>query len=303
MFLIIYILSYNQFSMDFIHFLFLTLCPVELLPMEPPLFEFCLVSEITPVGIMILFHCLIIPVILLKIRLDPIFDDKLGFRSGSAFVILFISFIFIAPAKSAGCVSNEIIVHSESTGLHSSWTSFEERVLMEPFSPSESKTSGRGEASVNQDQARPPLPANPGASGDSIGWTSFLPPVVPYPYQPDEMIGGDSVDSIYRRFLARYPEPSYEQIIIYRIDAEDLFEVKVEIIKLMAGLDPTGNWIGRGAQALDNPRTATGEPSLKHLYARLEDLTRSGKKSDTFWDLKSRMLSERAGDVDDNSVT
>lgn len=45
-----------------------------------------------------------------------------------------------------------------------------------------------------------------------------------------------------------------------RIQAEDLFEVKVEVIRLMLGLDPTGDWMGRGARALDNnPRTATGE--------------------------------------------
>lgn len=34
-----------------------------------------------------------------------------------------------------------------------------------------------------------------------------------------------------------------------RIQAEDLFEVKVEIIQIMAGLDPTGNFVGKGARA------------------------------------------------------
>ncbi|MBA0632467.1 hypothetical protein Godav_001197 [Gossypium davidsonii] len=52
-----------------------------------------------------------------------------------------------------------------------------------------------------------------------------------------------------------------------RIQAEDLFEVKVEIIQQMADLDPMGDWMGRGARALENPHTATGEESLEKLYA------------------------------------
>ncbi|KAI5649643.1 hypothetical protein M9H77_35648 [Catharanthus roseus] len=39
-------------------------------------------------------------------------------------------------------------------------------------------------------------------------------------------------------FQAKAPFPSSEMIEMARIQAEDLFEVKVEIIKLMAGLDP-----------------------------------------------------------------
>ncbi|EXB64603.1 hypothetical protein L484_017935 [Morus notabilis] len=34
-----------------------------------------------------------------------------------------------------------------------------------------------------------------------------------------------------------------------RIQAEDLFEVKVEIFRVMSGLDPEGDWLGRGARA------------------------------------------------------
>ncbi|MBA0873937.1 hypothetical protein Goshw_009501 [Gossypium schwendimanii] len=52
-----------------------------------------------------------------------------------------------------------------------------------------------------------------------------------------------------------------------RIQAEDLFEVKVEIIQQMADLDPTGDWMERGARALENLHTATGEGSLEKLYA------------------------------------
>ncbi|MFQ6650363.1 hypothetical protein Gotur_023226, partial [Gossypium turneri] len=44
-----------------------------------------------------------------------------------------------------------------------------------------------------------------------------------------------------------------------RIQAGDLFEVKVKIIQQMADLDPMGDWMGRGARDLENPYTATGE--------------------------------------------
>ncbi|KAI4298052.1 hypothetical protein MLD38_040516 [Melastoma candidum] len=47
----------------------------------------------------------------------------------------------------------------------------------------------------------------------------------------------------------------------------------------MAGLDPTGDWMGRGAIALANPRTATGEESLEKLYEKWEDLSRGGVRS------------------------
>ncbi|KAK6791544.1 hypothetical protein RDI58_010625 [Solanum bulbocastanum] len=40
----------------------------------------------------------------------------------------------------------------------------------------------------------------------------------------------------------------------------------------MAPLDPEGDWEQRGARALDNPRTATGEELLGRLYTLLEDL-------------------------------
>lgn len=48
-------------------------------------------------------------------------------------------------------------------------------------------------------------------------------------------------------------------IRLAEIQAEDLFQVKAEIINRMAILDPEGDWLGRGARALDNPRTTTGE--------------------------------------------
>ncbi|KAG4141060.1 hypothetical protein ERO13_D06G053851v2 [Gossypium hirsutum] len=75
-----------------------------------------------------------------------------------------------------------------------------------------------------------------------------------------------------------------------RIQAEDLFEVKVEIIKLMAVLNPTGDWMGQRARALDNPRTTTGEESLERLHAFLDDLNQNGKGSETFLQLKGKVF-------------
>ncbi|GKF63399.1 hypothetical protein Tco_0186847, partial [Tanacetum coccineum] len=47
-----------------------------------------------------------------------------------------------------------------------------------------------------------------------------------FPYEPDELIGGDSILSIQRRLLASYPFPSAEEIDFARIQAKDLFDVK-----------------------------------------------------------------------------
>lgn len=152
---------------------------------------------------------------------------------------------------------------------------------------SSSETEDTG-SSVNQPVGPPSPPANQVASpGEEAGPSN---PVVPYPYQPDEVIGGDCVLSIERRLLAKDSFPSSEVIRMARIQAEDLFEVKVEILKLMAGLDPTGDWMGRGARALDNPRTATGEESLERLSYLLDELKQGGVESQAFSHLKSKVL-------------
>ncbi|KAJ0770684.1 hypothetical protein HanPI659440_Chr07g0260491 [Helianthus annuus] len=62
-----------------------------------------------------------------------------------------------------------------------------------------------------------------------------------FPYQPDELNRGDSVLSIQRRLLSSKPFPSAEEIDFARTQAEDLFEVKVQIIQRMQVLDPTGD--------------------------------------------------------------
>ena len=62
-----------------------------------------------------------------------------------------------------------------------------------------------------------------------------------------------------------------------RIQAEDLFEVKVEIIQQMADLDPTGDWMGRGARALENPHTAT--PRGKSPWKSSMPLSKRGRST------------------------
>lgn len=161
--------------------------------------------------------------------------------------------------------------------------SFDIGVLLESWSK---KTDG---TSVNQPEDGPVPPGNPVASGGEEAGRQTL-RAVPYPYQPDEVIGGDCVLSIQRRLLAKHSFPPSGVIEMARIQAEDLFEGKVEIIKLMADLDPTGDWMGRGARALDNSRTATGEESLEGLYSLLEDRKRGGVQSATYSKLKGKVF-------------
>ena len=158
----------------------------------------------------------------------------------------------------------------------------------------DSASSGhsRSTPSVNQplqgEQAMPPaLPAGEAEAGPSH---------ITFPYHEEEVIGGDSVLAIERRLLAPNEFPSDHDIRLARIQAEDLFEVKVDIIRVMAGLNPSGDWMGRGARALDNPRTATGEESLERLYQLLFDLQTAGLQSATFRQLVERVPLRADGD-------
>lgn len=119
---------------------------------------------------------------------------------------------------------------------------------------------------------------------------------------PDEMVGGDSVLSIQRRLLSKTPFPSAEAIDFARIQAEDLFEVKGDIIRRMAVLDPAGNWLGQGARALDNPRTSTGESSLERLYSLLNELELHGARSEAFLSLSAKVALRRSN-LDEHSTT
>ena len=160
-------------------------------------------------------------------------------------------------------------------------------VLLESFSGTEDTGS-----SVNQPVGPPVPPANQVASpGEEAGPSN---PVRPFPYHDDDIIGGDSVRAIEQRFVerlkAKNPSPSLEDYRLARIQAEDQFEVQVDIIQAMAALDPRGDWMGRGALALKNSRTATGEESLEKLYSLLGDLQRDGVQSASFSQLKGKVF-------------
>lgn len=127
--------------------------------------------------------------------------------------------------------------------------------------------------------------------------------VRPYPYHEDDLIGGDSVRAIEQRFVehlrAKKPSLSLEDYKLAHIQAEDQFEVQVDIIRAMAALDPQGDWLGRGAQALKNARTATGEESLERLYSFLDDLNRDGARSRTFSELQKKVFLKSEADLAD----
>ena len=142
---------------------------------------------------------------------------------------------------------------------------------------------------------------NQPAASTSNSQERDVPPFNRFPYDPDEVIGGDSINSIQQRLLRRYPFPSAEVIERARIDAEDRFEVKVEIIRIMTPLHPEGDWLRRGARALDNNyNTATGEESLMKLYQFLDDLREQGLQSETFQKLKRKVFL-RIDDIDSDS--
>jgi hypothetical protein len=197
---------------------------------------------------------------------------KLGFSGVLTFTIFFIMKVMITgEAQSFG--SNVLSSKSgrSNPGEDSSrgWTDFDLDVIEEPFSETEIE--------VNSSIPR----------GDEAG-PSNQP--LPSKYPPDEVIGGDSILSIERRLLSNKSAPSTYEVDMARINAEDLFEVKVEILKVMSSLDPRGDWMGRGARALDNPRTPTGEESLERLFSFLEDLNQGGKGSETFSKLKDKVF-------------
>jgi hypothetical protein len=102
---------------------------------------------------------------------------------------------------------------SSSSSYTNTEDSFAIRVLLEPFSDTEMEGT-----SVNQPEAR--LSANAVASsGEEAGPANQTPRGVPYQYQPDEVIGGDCVNSIQHCLLQKAPFPSSEMIEMARIQA------------------------------------------------------------------------------------
>jgi hypothetical protein len=129
--------------------------------------------------------------------------------------------------------------------------------------------------------------------GEEAGPSNQPLPVEAYPYSDHEVIGGDSVSAIQLRLLRKKPFPSANIIRMARLDAQDIFEVKVDIIKIMAQWDPTGDWMGRGARALDNMRTDSGEEFLVRLCEIRKDLEEIGPLADIFSTLQEKVFKKR----------
>ncbi|XP_015941857.1 uncharacterized protein LOC107487287 [Arachis duranensis] len=196
---------------------------------------------------------------------------------------------------SALCASSPSVNGSSSTG----WTSLLGSTSQEPSgvsSPSgvwthfehaaNSPGSSTSVTPIPAEQAVPP--ANPVASGEAEAGPSH---VAHFPYNEAEVIGGDSVLSIRTRLLEENPFASAEELRIAHLDAEDLFEVKADIAMEMSAHDPTGDWLNRGAWALGNPRTKTGEDSLENLLIIRDKLRQ--RDWETIRNLQERMLFRR----------
>jgi hypothetical protein len=173
---------------------------------------------------------------------------------------------------------------SSATSGESSWTRYLESSETRP-------SADTGSPSVNQLEGHPANPvASPGEAGPSNLRTA---PVTPFPYRDDEIIGGDSVESIKWRFVERLRDPSLIDDYLCHIEAQETFEAKVSIIQTMAGLDPRGDWIGRGARALDNPHTSTGEQPIERLSQIRDDLSAHGTRSKFFSELQQKVFLKR----------
>ncbi|CAK8576168.1 unnamed protein product [Lathyrus sativus] len=215
---------------------------------------------------------------------------KLGLAGGLAWVFFFVLRALFSVDGGVS-IGNGMMPHGAAESTLFTYTS-------DLVEDSGSSGRSRSTSTVNQplpgEQAMPPaLPVMQEAANQAAP--------VPYPYPHDEIIGGDSVESIQRRLLGGSPSPSAHLIQMARIQAEDLFEVKVDICQVMAGLHPGGDWMGRGARALDNLRTAIGEESLSKLLRMREDLQTAGLQSATFRQLADRVPFR--ADADQHSAT
>ncbi|XP_055824301.1 uncharacterized mitochondrial protein AtMg01010-like [Solanum dulcamara] len=167
--------------------------------------------------------------------------------------------------------------------------SFGIQVLLESFFEKE------GESSMNQSSAGQAVVLILEEGARSLH-------VVPYLYHPNEVIRGDSVQSIKRRLLYVKEFPSYFELTQERIEEEDIFEVKVDIVRRMAVLDPEGHWLEWGAWALENLRTSIGEPSLERLHTLLLDLESRVVNSDSFKELKEKVFLRQVDDDEHSAV-
>lgn len=166
-------------------------------------------------------------------------------------------------------------------GSGESWFS---RLMKLPTPTSEEEVGGPGPVST---------PANVGASvgAQSEDALSAGPSnASSFPYDENEIIGGDSVAFIRLRIMSKEEGILFEEAH-YR--AEDLFDIKAQVIQEMSHLDLDGDWMNRGARALDYPKSRIGEYSLEKLHEFLADLKNEGHMSKTFSLLKERVLRRR----------
>ena len=122
----------------------------------------------------------------------------------------------------------------------------------------------------------------------------------------DLLLLADEQESMIDQYLERGElfalyDGDLKSICVVTQEDEDLFELKVQIIRKMATLHPSGDWMGWGARALDNPRTATGEEDLAKLHKMLDDLQSRNEQSATFWRLVERV--RLRADEDQNSAS
>nr|YP_010144801.1 hypothetical protein KYW51_mgp24 [Mirabilis jalapa]QQL93532.1 hypothetical protein [Mirabilis jalapa] len=215
-----------------------------------------------------------------------VFFRRLGWGLPPLFSSLIIS--MADPSYASGDAPADLN-QPDADGSEELGETFDLGVLEESW-PS-SGTEGTSSASVNQPEG-PPFPrAN--LVSEEAGPSNQTPPVVPFPYTDTQQIGGDSVSIIQARLLSNNPDPSWERMEQARIDAQDRFEVKVEIFQAMDHWDPAGGWLERGARALDNPRTASGEEPYERLCQLRDDLQQTGPLSDTYAKLKDKLPRRR----------
>jgi cytochrome c oxidase subunit 2 len=176
--------------------------------------------------------------------------------------------------------TTSLSVGGEHASASPGWTSILGSSSGEILGSSEGGSEGTV-SSVNQPQA-----SEGGSEGTVSSVNQPQAPAAeapaPYPFPRNYFFGGDSVESIQRRLLGRVPHPSDHDISMAQIDAQDLFQVKVAICQIMAVLNPSGDWAGRGALALENPRTVTGEDSLENLLRILDGLRTKRSRSPDF---------------------
>lgn len=147
-----------------------------------------------------------------------------------------------------------------------------------------------GESSTNPTSEQPTT--RPSDQLQGAGPSNQPRPFVPDPFQDDEEIGGDTIRAIRYRLLEYAPRanPTFE---IAHYNAQDIFEIKVEIINLMVKMDPRDDWVRWGARALDNSRTNTGEQPIWRLREFRDDLRALGSRSKTFAYLQGQIERER----------